>query len=114
VQDWIRQFRKGLLELCVLNLLETDESYGYEIVRNLQQFDELAVSESTLYPILSRLKKDGFLKVRIGPSQSGPPRRYFSLTGIGRTYTEALNTYWDGLVKAVRKLRSTIIEEIET
>ena len=78
MQEWIRQFRKGLLELCVLNLLAARESYGYEVVRSLEEFEELAVSESTLYPILARLRKDGYLKVRTGPSQSGPPRRYFS------------------------------------
>ena len=48
MQEWTRQFRKGLLELCVLNLLGGRESYGYEIVRDLEQFDELAVSESTV------------------------------------------------------------------
>lgn len=112
MQEWIIQFRKGLLELCVLNLLALQESYGYEIVRILQQFDELAVTESTIYPILSRLRKDGFLKVRTGPSPSGPPRRYFSLTGIGQTYTETLNDYWDGLVLAVRELRSSLPEEV--
>ena len=113
MQEWTRQFRKGLLELCVLNVLGTSESYGYKIVRNLEQYDELAVSESTLYPILSRLRKDGFLKVRVGPSQSGPPRRYFSLTNLGRTYTEGLNRYWDDLTRAVNRLRRSIGKEIQ-
>jgi len=112
MQEWIRQFRKGLLELCVLNLLALQESYGYQIVRSLQQFDELAVTESTLYPILSRLRRDGFLKVRTGASHSGPPRRYFSLTSIGQKYTKTLNEYWDGLVVTVKKLRSSVMEEV--
>lgn len=112
MDSWLRQFRKGLLEMCVLNLLAIQESYGYQIVRNLQEFEEFAVTESTLYPILSRLRKDGFLKVRTGPSQSGPPRRYYSLTVLGQKYTETLNDYWDGLVVSVDKLRSSLIEEI--
>ena len=111
MQEWIRQFRKGLLELCVLNLLQESESYGYRIVQDLQEFDELSVSESTLYPILSRLKRDGFLKVRISPSTSGPPRRYFLLTSAGRTYTEGLNRYWDGLTTAVETLRKRVRKE---
>ncbi len=112
MEAWIRQFRKGLLEMCVLNLLAIQESYGYQIVRSLQHFEEFAVTESTLYPILTRLKSDGFLKVRTGPSQSGPPRRYYSLTSIGQKYTESLNEYWDGLVVSVDKLRSSLIEEV--
>jgi PadR family transcriptional regulator PadR len=112
MEAWIRQFRKGLLEMCVLNLLAIQESYGYQIVRSLQNFEEFVVTESTLYPILTRLKKDGFLKVRTGPSQSGPPRRYYSLTSIGQTYTESLNEYWDGLVVSVDKLRSSLIKEV--
>ncbi|TFH04100.1 MAG: PadR family transcriptional regulator [Spirochaetales bacterium] len=105
MQDWVRQFRKGLLELCILNLLSAGESYGYEIARNLEQVEGLAVSESTLYPILTRLKLSGLVKVRTGPSQGGPERRYLSLTTTGRTYTESLNLYWDRLTKSVEHLR---------
>ncbi len=112
MQEWIRQFRKGLLELCVLNMLAAQESYGYEIVRNLEEFGVLSVSESTLYPILSRLRRDGYLRVRLAPSQSGPQRRYFTLTNLGQSYTRSLNLYWDGLTEAVSRLRATSGKEI--
>ena len=110
MQDWVRQFRKGLLELCVLNFLFHQESYGYEIVRRLQEFEVLSMSESTLYPILARLRKDGHLAVRVVPSDGGPQRRYFSLTQLGRGHLESLNLYWENLKKAIDELREHFVE----
>ena len=60
MNGWITQLRKGLLEFCVLNVLRHGESYGYEIVQALKGIEELSVSESTVYPILSRLRVVGF------------------------------------------------------
>ncbi|MCK5155043.1 MAG: helix-turn-helix transcriptional regulator [Spirochaetales bacterium] len=101
MQEWIRQFRKGLLELCVLNLLCGDESYGYEIVHKLKDIEVLSLTESTLYPILTRLGKERHLQVRSVPSSNGPPRRYFSLTISGKVYLENLNIYWGNLKDAI-------------
>ena len=113
MQDWIRQFRKGLLELCVLNFLVDRESYGYELVRRLQEIEVLAMSESTLYPILARLRKEGHLAVRVGPSDGGPPRRYFSLTQLGKSYLESLNRYWENLKDAIDDLRNQSVARSE-
>lgn len=106
--QWVRQFRKGLLELCVLNVLAYRESYGYEIVRRLQDVEALAIRESTLYPILARLRKEGYLSVRTAPSPGGPSRRYFSLTRLGRSYLAGQNDYWDSLKVAVDGLRDQV------
>lgn len=106
MDSWITQLRKGLIELCVLNLLEQGESYGYEILQSLQQIEELVVTDSTVYPILSRLRKDGCLKVQVKPSSSGPPRRYFSLTALGRQRAKEMNLYWDNLQTAIDQLKS--------
>lgn len=102
---WITQLRKGLLEFCVLNVISRGETYGYELVQRLKDVEELAVTESTVYPILTRLKEDGYVKIRDAPSASGPPRRYFSLTGIGRHRVGEMNAYWDGLCRALTELR---------
>jgi len=102
---WIIQLRKGLLEFCLLNLLRQGESYGYEIAQRMRQLEELAVTESTLYPILTRLRKEGLLKVRAVASPEGPPRRYYSLTSLGRRRVRAMNAYWDALGDSVEKLR---------
>jgi len=102
---WITQLRKGLLEYCVLNAISRAETYGYELVQRLREIDQLAITESTVYPILSRLKQDGYVKVRDAPSSSGPPRRYFSLTKLGRHRIGEMNIYWDELCEAMTELR---------
>jgi len=105
VRTWITQLRKGLLEFCVLNLLSHGETYGYEIAQRLKALEELALTESTIYPILARLKEEGFLKVRAESSPDGPPRRYFSLSTLGRQRVQEMNGYWDQLTRAIRQLR---------
>lgn len=105
-EGWITQWRKGLLEYCVLLVLSRGESYGYEIVQALQAGDTLAVSESTVYPILSRLRAEKFLKVRDVPSDAGPPRRYFALTSLGRVRLSEMNAYWQVLNQALKQLQN--------
>ena len=103
---WVTQLRKGLMEFCILNLLKHGESYGYDIIQSLQEIEELMVTDSTVYPILSRLRKDGYLKVRVRTSSAGPPRRYFSVTALGRQRIEEMNAYWDALHLAIEELRN--------
>ncbi len=105
MKSWITQLRKGLLEYCVLNVLRHGEDYGYEIVLKLKAMEEMVVTESTVYPVLSRLKSDGYLKVRTEPSPNGPPRRYFSLTVLGKRRVNAMNEYWDTLNESIKALR---------
>lgn len=107
IDGWITQLRKGVLEFCVLTVLSRGESYGYEIVHALKQMDELAVSESTIYPILARLRDEKFLKVRDVPSDAGPPRRYFALTALGKVRLAEMNTYWSLLGQALTQLQSS-------
>ncbi|HUW56375.1 MAG TPA: PadR family transcriptional regulator [Planctomycetota bacterium] len=105
MRSWVTQLRKGLLEFCVLNVLSTGESYGYQLVRRLEMLEELAITESTVYPILNRLRKDGYVKVRLAGSASGPPRRYFSLTALGSRRVREMKAYWDDLCVSVGRLR---------
>ncbi len=102
---WVTQLRKGLMEFCILNLLKHGESYGYEILQSLQKIEELVITDSTVYPILSRLRKDGFLETQVKQSNEGPPRNYFSLTPLGRKRIKEMNFYWDGLIKAISNLQ---------
>ena len=103
---WITQLRKGLLEYCVLSVLRQGESYGYEVVLSLKAIDDLAVTESTVYPILTRLRKEGDLTVRTEPSPNGPPRRYFSLTAQGKKRVRWMDDHWDSLHKSISTLRT--------
>ena len=90
---------------CVLLVLRQGENYGYEIVQALKRIEDLAVSESTIYPILGRLKAEGFLKDRDVPSPAGPPRRYFSMTPRGKVRLAEMNAYWRGLTQALEQLK---------
>ncbi len=105
MKGWITQLRKGMLEFLTLNILEHQESYGYEIVQKLKGFEGMDITESTVYPILARLKKEGYAKIRVGPSQGGPPRRYYSLTAIGRARVAYMNSYWDSLNLSIDEIR---------
>ena len=90
VGDWNSQMRRGLLELCILGLLERKPSYGYEIVTNLAEAPRLAAGEGTVYPLLRRLRKLGWLETSWVESDAGPPRQYYQLSRAGREYLEAL------------------------
>ncbi len=113
MKTWISQFRRGLLELCVLNLLHAHEDHGYQIVQRLKDIEGLDLRESTVYPILARMKADGYLRVRDEPSTSGPPRRVFALSGLGRDRLRSLNAYWDLLNQSVDQLRKAVEESPE-
>jgi PadR family transcriptional regulator PadR len=106
MKAWITQLRKGLLELLLLNVLAQGESYGYEIVRQLSQTEGLQVGESTIYPALERLRKDGYVRVRRAPSPNGLVRRYYSLTKAGEYRVGEMNIYWDSLNEAIAGLRN--------
>ena len=75
------QLKKGLLEVCVLSVIEKEESYGYKIIADIAPYVE--ISESTLYPILRRLEQSGAVRTRAVPF-NGRLRRYFSITPVGK------------------------------
>ena len=96
--------RKGLLELCILGIIQRQrEAYPSDILEQLKAA-KLVVLEGTLYPLLSRLKNAGFLGYRWEESLSGPPRKYFTLTHEGVLFYEQLRKTWDELSRAVNDL----------
>jgi PadR family transcriptional regulator PadR len=105
LDDWQGQVRRGVLELCVLALLKREPSYGYDLVSKLSG-SKLEVSEGTLYPLLRRLRRDGFLEAYWQESDAGPPRQYYRLTNAGRTRLNALAAEWRGLTNYVQTLFS--------
>lgn len=96
------QMRKGVLELCILALLEHQDAYASDIIEHLKKA-EMIVVEGTLYPLLTRLKNAELLAYRWEESTSGPPRKYYSLTPAGKKALTELQTSWDTLVTAVNK-----------
>lgn len=103
--SWTTQLRKGALELAVLNALNGDRLYGYDIVRILRGYDGLMIGDGTVYPILSRLKADGLVRATIEDSPDGPPRKYYELTRSGRDALADMNQAWESLVSSVEELR---------
>lgn len=98
------QMRKGILEFCILNILSTQEAYPSEILEQLKKA-KLIVVEGTLYPLLTRLKNSELLTYRWEESNSGPPRKYYSITPFGEASLTQLQTTWDELVAAVNSLK---------
>lgn len=86
------QFKKGVLELCVLTLLKTKDYYGYELAATIS--NEIDVSEGTIYPLLKRMKKEDYVKTYLKESTEGPPRKYYQLTNNGLTVQEKLLAEW--------------------
>lgn len=93
------QFKKGVLELCVLSILDRKDCYGYELVSDISE--NIAISEGTIYPLLRRLKKDGFVTTYLQESQEGPPRKYYKLTDEGKKAKEELKSEWFAFVNVV-------------
>lgn len=87
------QMRKGMLEFCVLLLLQRRDAYASEIIENMKEA-HLIVMEGTLYPLLTRLKNDGLLAYRWEESPSGPPRKYYSITDLGISFLDQLKQSW--------------------
>ena len=104
IENTKAQMRKGVLEYCILSILETGEAYPSEIIEKLKA-GKLIVVEGTLYPLLTRLKNAGLLTYRWEESKSGPPRKYYELTPIGKNFLKELETTWNDLVKAVELTR---------
>jgi len=101
---WSSQLKKGLVELSALAALQTGEAYGYQLLQRLSATGPLATTESTLYPVLSRLADEKLVSVRQAPSPSGPPRRYYRLTAGGKKHLDELRCYWSELSAALNQL----------
>jgi len=94
----LTQLRRGVLEFCVLALLAGEELYGFDLVRRLSDIDGLVTSEGTIYPLLSRLRRDGWVSTTWQESESGPPRRYYRITAQGRAVLAEWKLIWHSTV----------------
>lgn len=96
------QFKKGVLNLCVLVLCDKKDRYGYELVQNIS--DQISISEGSVYPLLRRLTKEGYFTTYLQESSEGPPRKYYKLTDLGRTYLQEQLMEWKSFTKGVNQL----------
>lgn len=104
IENTKAQMRKGVLEFCILSILENEEAYPSEIIEKLKE-GKLIVVEGTLYPLLTRLKNADLLQYRWEESKSGPPRKYYSLTDEGKEFLKELENTWEDLINAVKLTR---------
>ena len=100
IENTKAQMRKGVLEYCILSILDKKEAYPSDIIASLKDA-KLIIVEGTLYPLLTRLKNAGLLQYRWEESSSGPPRKYYSLTETGSMFLKELDKTWNELSNAV-------------
>lgn len=104
------ELRRGVLEFCVLALVRQEETYAFDIVRVLAGAGSLVTSEGTIYPLLSRLRRDGLVTTSWRESASGPPRRYYRITPDGRRALDGFTGDWARFRDAVDALLSAAHE----
>ena len=100
----LSQLRRGVLEFCVLSLLAEERLYGFDLVRRLGAVDGMVISEGTVYPLLARLRTEGWVSTSWVESPTGPPRRYYATTPAGRRAVTSFAVEWRRFRDAVDHL----------
>jgi PadR family transcriptional regulator PadR len=101
--DKFAPIRKGLLEFLILKIVASDKVYVADILKRLTD-TEFATQEGTLYPLLSKMRRDGLVDYEWQESGAGPPRKYYELTAKGRSQLAELNDYWKNLNATITQL----------
>lgn len=96
------QFKKGVLELCVLSMLDRRDCYGYELVSEISK--NILISEGTIYPLLKRLKEEGYFTTYLQESPEGPPRKYYQITDFGKEAKSSLIRDWIAFENGVNSI----------
>lgn len=105
VENSKAQMRKGILEYCILLILSRKDAYATDIINQLKEA-ELIVVEGTLYPLLTRQKNAGLLAYRWEESTQGPPRKYYTITELGKTWLKELDKSWKELVESIENIKN--------
>ncbi len=105
IENTKAQMRKGVLEYCILLVLDGKPLYASDIIAALKAA-RMIVVEGTLYPLLTRLKNAGYLTYRWEESTQGPPRKYYELTDVGRKFLDELEESWGELVEAIVTIKT--------
>ncbi|MFA5302201.1 MAG: PadR family transcriptional regulator [Bacteroidales bacterium] len=98
------QMRRGVLEYCILSVLDKNDAYASELINKLKDA-HIIVVEGTLYPLLTRQKNQGLLAYRWEESTQGPPRKYYTLTDKGREVLQEMDKAWKEIVETLDILR---------
>lgn len=98
------QLMKGILESCILKIIEKTETYGYGIAEQLQNYGVDDIKEGTLYPLLLRMEKKQLIEAEFKPSPMGPKRKYYSLTEKGKEYVGEFYKNWKEIADSVERI----------
>jgi PadR family transcriptional regulator PadR len=101
---WLSQVKRGLLEMCILNLLDRERMHGYRLVKALGSVPGLVVTEGTIYPLLCRLKSEGLVVTSLEESTKGPARKVYALSTRGRSKRTEMNRAWQRIARAVEAM----------
>ena len=99
--DMLAQLRKGVIQYCLLALLEAEPCHGYELIARLARTKMIALAESTVYPALARLRAKGLVQHESAPSERGPERKIFALTDEGRDLLATWRACWSLFAREV-------------
>jgi PadR family transcriptional regulator, regulatory protein PadR len=111
LENWEAQIRKGWLDVAILATLWKGRLYGLEILRELESRSDLVITEGTVYPLLTRLRKDGLIEGEWEESESGHPRRYYRLTAAGRSRAQALARHSHDFLSKIDALIQPLLKE---
>ena len=103
VNDRFAAIRKGLLEYLILRIVSADKVYVADILHRLSG-TEFSTQEGTLYPLLSKMRRDGLVDYEWQESDAGPPRKYYRLTAKGKSQLTELNEYWKDINTTINQL----------
>ncbi len=103
LDDKFSAIRKGLLEFLILKIVSADKVYVADMLERLSG-TEFATQEGTLYPLLSKMRRDGLVDYEWQESDAGPPRKYYTLTAKGRSHLSELNGYWKDINTTISAL----------
>lgn len=98
------QLLKGVLDACVMAVVEAEPVYGYELSQKLQKMGLPDISDGTIYPVLLRLQKNGFIRGEMRPSDAGPNRKYYFLTDAGKEELGGIADEWQQIAVPVSEL----------
>jgi PadR family transcriptional regulator, regulatory protein PadR len=111
LENWEAQIRKGWLDVAILATLWKGRLYGLEILRELEGRSDLVIAEGTVYPVLTRLRKEGLIEGEWEESDSGHPRRYYRLTAAGKTRARALARHSHEFLSKMDALIQPLLKE---
>ncbi|QIG89063.1 PadR family transcriptional regulator [Chryseobacterium sp. POL2] len=105
INKWISQLKKGTLSFLVLSILRNGKQhYGYDLIHEIKKQTEIDIAEGTLYPLLNRLKTENLVTASWIEQESGIPRKYYTITELGKNTILEMKSYWAQLNNTIEKI----------